>query len=77
MTQPTNLRQYQVYLLRLWQETGDVPPHPDTWRFSLEDPTTKQRRGFSCLAELTAYLENVTSYFGEGQDSSPDPNKVR
>jgi hypothetical protein len=48
---------YQVYVMRIWQEQTTPP----VWRFTLEDPTTGQRRGFSCLSELTAYLENITS----------------
>ena len=48
---------YQVYVMRIWQEQTATP----VWRYSLEDPATGQRRGFSCLSELTAYLENVTS----------------
>ena len=48
---------YQVYVMRFWQEQIDSP----VWRISLEDPNTGQRRGFACLSELTAYLENATS----------------
>ena len=48
---------YQVYVMRIWQEQTT----PQVWRFVLEDPNSGQRRGFSCLSELTAYLENVTT----------------
>ena len=48
---------YQVYVMRIWQEQATPP----VWRFNLEDPNTGQRRGFSCLSELTAYLENLTA----------------
>ena len=47
-------RRYLSYLLRLWQASsgGEL-----VWRASLEDPHTGARRGFACLAELVAYLE--------------------
>lgn len=46
---------YQVYVMRIWQEQTNPP----VWRFILENPTSGQRRGFTCLSELTAYLENI------------------
>ncbi len=47
-------RRYLSYLLRLWQANrgGEL-----VWRASLEGPHTGERRGFACLAELVAYLE--------------------
>ena len=47
-------RRYLSYLLRLWQASsgGEL-----VWRASLEDPHTGERRGFACLAELVAFLE--------------------
>ena len=47
-------RRYLSYLLRLWQANsgGEL-----VWRASLEDPHTGARRGFACLVELIAYLE--------------------
>ena len=47
-------RRYLSYLLRLWQASsgGEL-----VWRASLEDPHTGERRGFACLAELIACLE--------------------
>ena len=47
-------RRYLSYLLRLWQASshGEL-----VWRASLEDPHTGERRGFACLAELVACLE--------------------
>lgn len=44
-----------AYLLRLWQaEAEEGAP----WRASVESPQTGERRGFSSLAELWAFLEN-------------------
>ena len=47
-------RRYLSFLLRLWQAScgGGL-----VWRASLEDPHTGERRGFACLAELIACLE--------------------
>jgi hypothetical protein len=50
-------RRYLSYLLRLWQASsgGEL-----VWRASLEDPHSGERRGFACLAELVAFLEEET-----------------
>ena len=42
---------YHSFLLRCWSEG------PGVWRFSVEDPHTGQRRGFTDMAALTAFLE--------------------
>jgi hypothetical protein len=47
---------YRVYVLRSWQERTPSAGTPAVWRFSLEDPTTRQRRGFADLAALTNFL---------------------
>lgn len=46
---------YQSYILRLWEEPRQHPTEK-TWRFSLEDPQTKQRHGFSTFEALVAAL---------------------
>jgi hypothetical protein len=48
-------RQYRVYLLRLWQVTGE--DGAVVWRASLEDARTSERRGFADLARLAVFLE--------------------
>ncbi len=58
-----------VYMLRAWQETGQ--PGEITWRFSLEDPHTRARRGFSSLDNLLAYLVEEL-----GEDSEPEPQNA-
>ena len=46
-----------AYLLRLWQSgNGDIV----TWRASLESAHTRERRAFSGIAALFAYLEEQT-----------------
>ena len=48
---------YRAYLLRFWEETTSQPDPPSTWRFSLEDPHTGQRRGFANLEALVTFLK--------------------
>jgi hypothetical protein len=43
---------YRAYLLRIWQETPQMP-----WRASLQCTVTGQRRGFRDLESLFAFLE--------------------
>jgi hypothetical protein len=49
---PASLR---VYLLTVWQDTGQ---EAQSWRFRLEDPHTRWRRGFANVHELIAILED-------------------
>ena len=56
----TLTRQYQVYVMRLWRDKTPSEEIPSGWRFSIENPSTGQRRGFSNLEELVAFLENLT-----------------
>ena len=51
------LRHYHVFVLRAWEERGS-PIGPARWRFSLEAPSTGQRRGFATLEALIAFLTN-------------------
>ncbi|MDX1616691.1 MAG: hypothetical protein R3300_20460 [Candidatus Promineifilaceae bacterium] len=52
-----------AYLLHLWPEAGDKP---DVWRVSLQDLTTRSRRGFASLEELFAFLQTLAT-----QNSAP------
>ena len=47
---------YRVYLLRSWREGHHPSGALPVWRFSLEDPTTRQRRGFATLEDLMSFL---------------------
>ena len=46
------LPHYRAYLLRLWAERTSLVEQPPTWRFSLEDPHTGDRRGYATLDAL-------------------------
>ncbi len=43
---------YQAYLLRCWADA------PGSWRFSMEDPHTGERRGFADLNALMAFIQD-------------------
>jgi len=45
-----------VYVLHLWREPADPMGYPPTWRCILEEPKTRQRRGFRDLAALMDFL---------------------
>ena len=47
---------YRSYLLRCWVEHGFTVGHPGRWRFSVEDPRTATRRGFTNWEALVAFL---------------------
>lgn len=58
---------YLAYMLRLWRGvTGGV----STWRASLEDPATGERRGFADLDQLFGYLAKRTD---QSPDEAPSP----
>ncbi len=69
MIMPEHPPRYHAYLLRCWEERGQDPPRPATWRFSLEDPGTGERRGFADLAQLVAFLEGLVEG-GEGDTTT-------
>lgn len=46
---------YQSYLLRIWKEQNQEPEHAR--RFSLENPQSGERHGFSSLTALMTFLE--------------------
>jgi hypothetical protein len=57
-------RGYRSFLLRLWQAQvgGEL-----VWRASLENSHTRQRRGFTSLADLFTFLENEVGGAVKGQ----------
>jgi hypothetical protein len=48
---------YHSYLFRLWLEPGEAEA---TWRASLEDAHTGERRGFTSLEALFAFVLEQT-----------------
>jgi hypothetical protein len=47
---------YRVFMLRMWTEPGSTVR---ARRYDLEDPRTRQRRGFCDSDALVAYLEGL------------------
>ncbi len=47
---------YYAFLLRMWEENGQLLDEQGVWRFSLEDSQTGQRKGFASLEKLVAFL---------------------
>jgi hypothetical protein len=44
-------------MLRCWEMRSQQPDRPATWRFSLEDPQTKEKHAFSGLEALVSFLQ--------------------
>jgi hypothetical protein len=47
---------YAAYLLRYWEVRSQRPREPSTWRFSLQEAGTGERRVFRALEDLVAFL---------------------
>ena len=62
---------YCAYLLRCWETRGQRPTRPTTWRFSVEDIHTGERRGFASVQALIAFLE--TELAGEEEAVAVPP----
>jgi hypothetical protein len=52
MIAPAQVSDYQAYILRIWRESGE-------WRFSIESLGSDQRKGFTTIEELFAFLEDT------------------
>jgi len=57
-----------VYVLHLWREPADSIDHRPTWRLIIEEPKTRQRRGFRDLAALMDFLK-IEQERGEPTDT--------
>jgi hypothetical protein len=52
MIVPAQVSDYQAYILRIWRESGE-------WRFSIESLGSDQRKGFTTIEELFAFLKDT------------------
>ncbi len=64
LTDQTN---YSVFVLRIWQEKEPNWDRGFAWRFSLEDPNTGERKGFTSMEAMIDYLEQHTGRQSDGQ----------
>ncbi len=51
-------RRYHFFILGLWAQPGSRPGEPESWRISLENSQTAERKGFADLADLEAFLQD-------------------
>lgn len=51
------LPSYRAYLVRCWRERVGASTEEPIWRFSLDAPWYKERRGFSSLEALMDHLQ--------------------
>jgi len=49
-------KKYHSFLLRIWLDEFNGTR---TWHISLENPTTRERRGFATPKDLQKYLERL------------------
>lgn len=63
MTEARHPNDSRTFVLRLWSEPEKGRR---AWRFSLEDPLTRSRRGFGSLQETSAFLASLC------QDAEPE-----
>lgn len=56
MTETRHPNDSRTFVLRLWSEQEE---DRRAWRFSLEDPLTRSRRGFGSLEEIGAFLGSL------------------
>ncbi len=64
---PTEQSRYFAYMLRLWEVK---PDGEQTWRASLEEPRTGERRGFASLEMLFDFLREQTH--AQSKQQAPD-----
>jgi hypothetical protein len=58
MKNPEEAPHYRSFILVCWREHNEEA----IWRFSLEDPHTGQRHGFTNPAEVIAFLETELTH---------------
>lgn len=66
----------RTFVLRLWSEQEE---DHRAWRFSLEDPLTRSRRGFGSLQETSDFLASLCQAAEPGRppDRTKSPNPLR
>ncbi len=48
---------YQSYVLRCWEVRSQYPDRPATWRYSLEEAQTREKRAFADMEALVTFLQ--------------------
>ena len=66
---------YRAFLLRCWQEADAGPAGGAAWRFTLVQMDQGQtKRGFACLEELVAYLDDQLAQAGSNPQPAQESN---
>jgi len=66
---------YRAFLLRCWQEADAGPAGGAAWRFTLVHLGQGQtRKGFACLEELVAYLDEQLAQAGRNPQPAQESN---
>lgn len=63
---------YHAFMLRCWEVRTPAGEGPVTWRFSLEDPETRERFGFADMEAFLAFL-NDTLVGSPAKPGTPGP----
>lgn len=69
MTEPRHPNDSRTFVLRLWSEQEE---DHRAWRFSLEDPLTRSRRGFGSLREIADFLATLCRTEGPERSGQPE-----
>ncbi len=51
---------YHNFILSVWQDSSSLPSAQPVWRYSLENPHTGERTGFTSTDDLMYYLRHWT-----------------
>ncbi len=60
----------QVFVLRIWQDQAATLEHSAQLRFSLENPQTGNRRGFTDFKTFITFLQEEINPYFESKDIS-------
>jgi hypothetical protein len=65
---------YRSYLLRIWRGGDAATP---VWRLLIEDVRSHERRGFSSLEQLLAFLQEQAGMRSPPRSTPRDDEKVK
>jgi hypothetical protein len=66
---------YKTYVLRCWEARSQHADRPATWRFSVEDAWTGEKRTFADLASVFAFLEAQINMEHRGRREIPETHR--
>lgn len=60
---------YHIFVLSLWETGGGQGDASVRWRYSLQDPHTAERSGFTTLADMDAFLLQRMTQWAEEEEA--------